>query len=104
MIRCLDTLNELVQGPCLQNQIAVSESKFLDIAGDLFTLKSTKESDIQSIYSGSKVSQNQGTKLKSQASMRKKNKNDGLAPWMVVRMQTKCLILVLSLLEMRDLS
>ena len=37
MIRCLDTLNELVQGPCLENQIAVAESKFFEIASELFT-------------------------------------------------------------------
>ena len=32
MVKCLDTLNELVQGPCLENQVAVAESKFFDIA------------------------------------------------------------------------
>jgi inositol 1,4,5-triphosphate receptor type 1/inositol 1,4,5-triphosphate receptor type 3 len=39
MTRCLDTLNELVQGPCAENQIAVAESKFFEIASDLFTQK-----------------------------------------------------------------
>lgn len=39
MIKCLDTLNELVQGPCLENQISVAESKFFDIVMDLFPLR-----------------------------------------------------------------
>lgn len=43
MIQCLDTLTELVQGPCAENQLAVSESKFLDIANDLFTHKFNKK-------------------------------------------------------------
>ena len=39
MIKCLDTLSEFVQGPCSENQVAVSESKFFDIAFDLFNKK-----------------------------------------------------------------
>lgn len=38
-MKCLDTLNELVQGPCLENQMAVAESKFFDIVIDLFPLR-----------------------------------------------------------------
>ena len=43
MIRCLDTLNELVQGPCLENQIAVAESKFFEIASELFTQRKDRD-------------------------------------------------------------
>lgn len=43
MIRCLDTLNELVQGPCPENQIAVAESKFFEIASELFGKKKEKQ-------------------------------------------------------------
>lgn len=39
MIKCVDTLNELVQGPCLENQMAVADSKFFEIASDLFSSK-----------------------------------------------------------------
>jgi hypothetical protein len=38
MLKCLDTLNELVQGPCPENQIAVADSKFFDIVQDLFPI------------------------------------------------------------------
>jgi hypothetical protein len=77
MIKCLDTLNELVQGPCPENQIAVSESKFFDIAADLFA-KKNKDS--------------------------KNNNSDGLEPWMVTRLQDKVLMLTLSLLEDREIN
>ncbi len=42
MIKCLDTLNELVQGPCPENQIAVAESKFFDIVQNLFPVTKQK--------------------------------------------------------------
>lgn len=43
MIFCLDTLSEFVQGPCKDNQEAVSDSKFFDIASDLFSKKAVSE-------------------------------------------------------------
>ena len=43
MIFCLDTLSEFVQGPCRDNQEAVSDSKFFDIASDLFAKKTKTE-------------------------------------------------------------
>lgn len=39
LMRCMDTLNELVQGPCLENQVAVADSKFFDVVQELFPLR-----------------------------------------------------------------
>ena len=36
MVKCIETLLKFVQGPCPLNQLAVSESKFFDVAHDLF--------------------------------------------------------------------
>jgi len=56
MIQCLDTLNELVQGPCLENQIAVSESKFFEIANDLFSSKKQPSLNATTISQSSNMS------------------------------------------------
>ena len=43
MIKCLETLSEFVKGPCMDNQSAVSESKYFDIASDIFGKKQKSE-------------------------------------------------------------
>lgn len=45
MMQCLETLTEFVQGPCMENQNAVSESKFFHIASDIFTAKKQKHNN-----------------------------------------------------------
>lgn len=101
MIKCLDTLNELVQGPCLENQVAVAESRFFDIVQDIFPLKKVtlaKQGTRKSSASG-------GSRRRS--SSRSKSKilasSNPIEPWMVARIQNKVLVLVLSLLEMREI-
>ncbi|EGR30673.1 MIR domain protein [Ichthyophthirius multifiliis] len=100
MIKCLDTLNEFVQGPCLENQIAVSESKFFEIANDIFTIKR----NIQENPISQQITMKSKESLKQSITQKKNQKiksNEGLENWMIYRMQNKCLILILSLLEMR---
>lgn len=36
MLKTLDTLTEWVQGPCEENQFAVADSKFLEVANFIF--------------------------------------------------------------------
>ena len=36
MIQCFDTLTEYIQGPCRENQKALIQGNFLDIASKLF--------------------------------------------------------------------
>lgn len=35
MIQCFDTLTEYIQGPCYQNQVALIQGSFLDLASTL---------------------------------------------------------------------
>ena len=94
MIKCLDTLNELVQGPCPENQIAVAESKFFDIVMDLFPFRKPVKA---------KIIKRTRTNLRKLPRRKIKQQGDALEPWMVARLQNKVLVLVLSLLEMREI-
>ncbi|CAD8103545.1 unnamed protein product [Paramecium sonneborni] len=108
MVLCLDTLNELVQGPCSENQVAVADSKFFEIASDLFGQR--KEKDLsgkaQTLVSNLRSSKTQNNKMKTFKTSRfqKQQKGSDLKGWQIERMQTKCLILILSLIEKREIS
>ncbi|CAD8059333.1 unnamed protein product [Paramecium primaurelia] len=108
MVLCLDTLNELVQGPCPENQIAVADSKFFEIASDLFGQRKEKDSSgkAQTMASNIKTSKTQNNKMMTVKTSRyqKQQKGSDLKVWQIERMQTKCLILILSLIEMREIS
>ena len=47
--QCFDTLTEMIQGPCKENQIGIIDSKFLEIAGRLLSLD--EKSDNMTKYS-----------------------------------------------------
>jgi hypothetical protein len=100
MIKCLDTLNELVQGPCLENQIAVAESRFFDIVQDIFPLKKPTI-----MKQGTKKSSGSSRRRSSSGSRKQKSapSSEPIEPWMVAHIQNKVLVLVLSLLEMREI-
>ncbi|CAD8131502.1 unnamed protein product [Paramecium pentaurelia] len=91
---CLDTLNELVQGPCSENQIAVADSKFFDVVQEMFPLR--KNAAIQQ-----KTIKVAATKrisvLPSQTT------SNLLTRGMKAQLQNKILVLVLSLLENREI-
>jgi len=38
MMQCFDTLTELIQGPCMENQLAVVQSNFPDLASNLLSV------------------------------------------------------------------
>ena len=39
MIQCFDTLTEYIQGPCYENQVALIQGSFLDLASNLLSVK-----------------------------------------------------------------
>jgi hypothetical protein len=80
-------LTELVQGPCTENQVAVSESKFFDVANEVFTPNKNIKAQQKEV----------NPNLKSQGSL-------PLTTWMVERIRNKCLILLNSLLESRAIN
>ncbi|EAR98945.2 MIR domain protein (macronuclear) [Tetrahymena thermophila SB210] len=99
MCQCLDTINEIVQGPCPENQIAVSEGKFLEIANDLLTSKKQKQEQLLASLSINSKSPRQSVRYNKH-----NNKMEELENWQVARLQNKCLIVVLSLLEQRPIN
>ena len=93
MIRCLDTLNELVQGPCLENQIAVAESKFFEIASELFTQRKDRDKTDKtgtmktSATTMSQSSRKLGTGVTTMSASGPKAKSqDDLTDWMIARL------------------
>ena len=92
----------------MDNQSAVSESKFFDIASDIFgkKQKSEEKDKIEKSSDGPGVRKFKACvdtiKLSFRHDHDKPKGEQDLEPWMISRLQNKCLILILSLLEMRD--
>jgi hypothetical protein len=38
MVQCFDTLTEYIQGPCYENQVALIQGSFLDLASILLSV------------------------------------------------------------------
>lgn len=38
MIQCFDTITEFIQGPCFENQVAIIQGSFLDLASSLLSV------------------------------------------------------------------
>jgi hypothetical protein len=83
--------------------VAVAESKFFDIVLDLFPLRKEAESEKNSRAQSLASSGKSGKKTLAQRRKSKFASSDALEPWMPARLQNKVLILVLSLLEMREI-
>ncbi|CAK81479.1 unnamed protein product (macronuclear) [Paramecium tetraurelia] len=91
---CLDTLNELVQGPCSENQIAVADSKFFDVVQEMFPLRKNVAVQQKAI----KVAA-----TKKMSVLPSSSASNLLSRGMKAQLQNKILILVLSLLENREI-
>jgi len=101
IIRCLDTLNEFVQGPCPENQLAMIDGKFFDVAVGLLSKKIPKEkkakTETSRIYKA-----NTYVPTGFNFNERMSNNNRQLERWMLSRLKYKVMILLNSLLEMRS--
>lgn len=87
--QCFDTLTEMIQGPCKENQKALIDSKFLDLSASLLCL------DEEYPGSSTTVDYTHKTSLK-------KLFNDGtpkLKSWMISHLKYKCMITIHGLLE-----
>ena len=85
--QCFDTLTEFIQGPCRENQKAIIDSKFLEVASGLLSLD--EKSDALEKY-----------KFLIGESIKTPNKADRcLKGWMISHLKHKCMISIQSLLE-----
>jgi hypothetical protein len=87
--QCFDTLSEMIQGPCLENQRVIIDSKFLDFSSGLLSINDdylTRDNIVQCV----------------KASALKKLASAGiprLDTWMISHLKYKCLITIHALLE-----
>ena len=85
IIRCLDTINEFVQGPCSENQLTVVDSKFFEMASGILTR------EIPEINEKETLSKNDYFKQLSHKHKSKYLHKKELYPWMIVRLKYKVL-------------
>ena len=107
IMKCLDTLAELVQGPCPENQIALLDSNFLDFAKEIFKKKikpKTKGSFVENNSNEETETQRWQNTLELEAKKAQTNNElkEELPPWMIARLKLKVVILTNSLLESRN--
>lgn len=85
--QCFDTLTEFIQGPCRDNQKAIIDSKFLEVASGLLSLD--EKVDILEKY-----------KYLIGENIKTPNKGEYcLKGWMIAHLKHKCMITIQSLLE-----
>jgi hypothetical protein len=85
--QCFDTLTEFIQGPCRENQKAIIDSKFLEVASGLLSLD--EKSDLLEKY---RFLIGESTKTPNKA-------EKCLKGWMIAHLKHKCMITIQSLLE-----
>lgn len=97
--QCFETITEFVQGPCLENQAQVIDSKFLEIANDLLSLDeaSTTIQYYKGLY---RTSCNDETSMNNSIEQDDMQISE-LSGWMIAHLKFKCLITILSLFEGR---
>ena len=62
VLKTLDTLTEWVQGPCEENQFAVADSKFLEVANYIFDPE--RDNELSEINTRLDVGESRGTPIK----------------------------------------
>ncbi|KAL4492562.1 hypothetical protein ABPG72_007675 [Tetrahymena utriculariae] len=116
MLKCLDTLIEFVQGPCIQNQNAIIDSKFFQFAEEIlegYDQKKHEKKRLTYFQSSNMLNQSMNsftrsfaqrssTKTKTILSHIAQKSNTQLKPWMLEQIKYKTMILVTSLLEMNS--
>ena len=94
---CFETLTEFIQGPCLDNQVEIINSNFIEIARDLLSIDESSSSVYRSLVQESVVTEEAiPTQISDFA-----EDTQTMPGWMIAHLKFKCLITVLSLFEGR---
>jgi len=105
IVKCLDTLNEFVQGPCTENQLALIDGKFFEVVLGLLTKEKTgpKQKDRPRLSKANNGIKRANTNYVLSYSASSIDNpaiyTKPLDPWMRERLRYKVLILVNSLME-----
>ena len=93
---CFEMLTECIQGPCRQNQKAIINSKFLEIAGELLSIDEKNEA--LEVFEDIK-DKNKEAEVNSPGFI--VDYSIWLAGWMISHLKYKCMITLMGLLEGR---
>lgn len=85
--QCFDTLTEYIQGPCRENQKAIIDSRFLEVASGLLSID--EKSDCLAKYEN----------LVGESGKATGKSENCLSGWMIAHLKYKCMITIQSLLE-----
>jgi len=104
IVKCLDTLNEFVQGPCYENQLALIDGKFFEVVNGLLIkdIKTTKAGVNRRRSEKKRLVRNSTYFVSSYSAnpiFNSAQQNRELEAWMLARLKYKVLILVSSLFE-----
>lgn len=94
--QCYETLTEFIQGPCLENQVEIINSNFIDIAGALLSINEYGETF--SPFIGLELNTYNTFESISNSDLSENYYLDG---WMIAHLKYKCLITIISLFEGR---
>ena len=92
--QCFETLTEFIQGPCFENQVAIVNTNFIEVAEELLSYNEYSET----------LKHFKGIRLNStQTSTDDIDYDDNyyLSGWMVAHLKLKCLVTIISLFEGR---
>ncbi|EAR92909.2 zinc finger, C2H2 type family protein (macronuclear) [Tetrahymena thermophila SB210] len=104
MTQCFDTLTEYIQGPCKENQHALIQDNFLDLASSLFGIDEIMDELNYQIQKEKENEKKEESDIDEKIQINKiDDKNsDQLPRWEVAKLKYKCSITLISLLEARS--
>lgn len=98
--QCFETLTEFIQGPCLENQVEIINSNFMEIADELLSLDEVS-STIQYYKGLYTTSCNDEQSINENIEVDDEEQITEISGWMIAHLKYKCLITILSLFEGR---
>lgn len=84
---CFEMLIECIQGPCKQNQKAIINSKFLEVASNILSIDENSATN-QNYYALNDLKENN-----------EQTENEYMQGWMISHLKYKCLTMLMALLE-----
>ncbi|EGR27925.1 MIR domain protein [Ichthyophthirius multifiliis] len=108
MTQCFDTLTEYIQGPCIENQYALIQDNFLDLASNLLAIDEIIDDiNLQIKKKKRKVQQDQKQQIQKVEQIDKNKvqedaEDEPFPKWEIAKLKYKCSITLISLLEARQ--
>ena len=85
ILQCFDTITELIQGPCFENQKVLMQGRLMETVGRVLSIDEFLIMEAERI----------------KISMPKEYSSGNMRPWMLAKIKNKCSITLISLIECR---